>query len=54
MKKKVNTRWFGSAKWFWPGIFVAQFAEAGKNAQQSCVPTREECNKYDLTAAPCF
>ncbi len=54
MKKKVKTRWFGSAKWFWPGIFVARFAEAGKKAQRSCVPTREECNEYDLTAAPCF
>jgi len=30
------------------------FAEAGKKAQQSCSPAREECNKYDLTAAPCF
>jgi hypothetical protein len=32
MKKKVKTRWFGSAKWFWPGIFVAWFAEAGTKA----------------------
>jgi hypothetical protein len=24
-------------------------------AQHSCAaPAREECNKYDLTAAPCF
>jgi len=23
-------------------------------AQQSCAPAREECNKYDLTAPPCF
>ncbi len=23
-------------------------------AQQSCAPVREECNKYDLTTAPCF
>jgi hypothetical protein len=27
--RKVNTCWFGLAKWFWPNIF-AQFAEAGK------------------------
>jgi len=23
-------------------------------SQQSCAPAREECNKYDLTAASCF
>jgi len=23
-------------------------------AHHSCAPAREECNKYDLTAAPCF
>jgi len=22
--------------------------------QQNCAPTTEECNKYDLTADPCF
>jgi hypothetical protein len=22
--------------------------------QQSCPPSREECNEYDLTAAPCL
>jgi hypothetical protein len=25
-----------------------------KGAQQILIPAREECNKYDLTAAPCF
>ncbi len=25
-----------------------------EKAQQICSPGREECNKYDLTAAPCF
>jgi hypothetical protein len=43
---------FGSAKWLWPSIF-AQFAQAGKKAQQNLIPAREHCNKYDLTAAPC-
>jgi hypothetical protein len=32
----------------------AQFADAGKKEQQSCASAREECNKYDLTDAPCF
>jgi len=45
---------FGSAKWFWPSIF-AQFSQAGKKAQQNLIiPATEHCNKYDLTAAPCF
>jgi hypothetical protein len=25
-----------------------------KNRSKSCAPAREEYNKYDLTAAPCF
>jgi len=25
-----------------------------KGAQQILTPAREECNKYDLAAAPCF
>ncbi len=25
-----------------------------KGAQQILIPDREQCNKYDLTAAPCF
>ncbi len=25
-----------------------------KKAQQSLTPAKEECNKYDLTAIPCF
>jgi hypothetical protein len=40
-------------KWFWPSIF-AEFAQAGEKAQQNLIPAREQCNKYDLTAAPCF
>ncbi len=44
---------FGNAKWFWPNIF-AQFAPAGEKAQRNLISTREHCNKYDLTAAPCF
>ncbi len=27
-------------------------AEAGKRCKQSCIPAREECNKYDLTGVP--
>jgi len=31
-----------------------QLAEAGNKAQQKCVPATKECNRYDLTADPCF
>jgi hypothetical protein len=48
--RKVNICWFGLGKW----LFSCIFAEAGKKGQQSCAPAREECNKYDLIAAPCF
>jgi hypothetical protein len=51
--KKVNICRFGSGKWFFSSKF-AQFAEVGKNRSKSCAPAREEYNKYDLTAAPCF
>jgi hypothetical protein len=37
-----------------PTSCLTQFAEADKKAQQSCAPAREECNKYDLTAALYF
>jgi hypothetical protein len=42
-----------SGKWFWSCI-CGQFAAEAGNAEESCAPAREECNKYDLTAAPCF
>ncbi len=51
--KKVETCQFGSAKWFWPSNFCIVCWGQYK-AQQSLTPAREECNKYDLTAAPCF
>jgi len=38
---------------FGPSTF-AQFAEAGKRHRKALTPAREECNKYDLIAAPCF
>ncbi len=39
---------------FCPASF-ADFAESSKrHSKQTCAPAREECNKYDLTAAPCF
>jgi hypothetical protein len=38
--------------WFWPHISV-RFEKKGK-PKQSITHAREECNKYDLTAAPCF
>jgi hypothetical protein len=46
----LKTWWFGSAKSFWPSTFAVFW----KNAQHSCVLVGEDCNKYDLTAAPCF
>jgi hypothetical protein len=38
LKKKLKTCQFGSAKWFWPNIFLAEDAETGKKAQQSLTP----------------
>jgi hypothetical protein len=46
---KVKTCQFGSTT---PCIF-AQFVEAGKR-HSKLVYLLEECNKYDVTAAPCF
>jgi hypothetical protein len=40
-------------KWFC-SCMCALFAEACKRRKRGCAPTREECNKYDMTAAPCF
>jgi hypothetical protein len=51
--RKVNICRFGPGKSFFSCIF-AQFAEVGKNHSKSYAPAREEYNKYDLTAAPCF
>jgi len=46
--------WFGSRKWFFPLKF-AQFPKAGEKRSKAVnEPDREECNKYDLTGAPCF
>ncbi len=36
-RRKVETCWFGSAKWLWPSIFLWD-AEAGKKEQQSLTP----------------
>jgi hypothetical protein len=40
---------------FRPAGFATVLRLANKVAKQSLTPAREECNKYDLTAAaPCF
>jgi hypothetical protein len=33
---------------------VFSLLRAGKMAHKKCAPAREECNKCDPTAAPCF
>jgi hypothetical protein len=45
VREKSTYAGFGWGKWFFSSIFV-QFARP--------LPAREECNKYDLTASPCF
>jgi hypothetical protein len=37
-----------------PSNIFSQFAEAGKRHSKNLISAREECNKYDLTDAPCF
>jgi hypothetical protein len=40
---------------FSPTCFLSLLAEAGENRSKALnQPAREECNKCDLTAAPCF
>jgi hypothetical protein len=51
--RKVKTYWFGSTKCF----LVQRFCTVSGGLErtlQTLTPAREECNKYDLTAAPSF
>jgi hypothetical protein len=41
-------------KWFFPLQIFGQLGEADNKAQQKCAHATEECNRYDLTADPCF
>ncbi len=54
--RKVKPCRFSSAKLFCPCMF-AHLLRLGKGTAKlctCCAPAGEECNKYDLIAAPCF
>jgi hypothetical protein len=52
--KSDEVKWTYVRNCFSPVYFVCLLAEAGKKAQHSCAPAREECNKHDVTAALSF
>ncbi len=52
-EEQPNTCWFSSGKWFCSCMFCRGWLGWHK-PEQSCARAGEECNKYDLTATPCF
>ncbi len=51
-EEKSNPACLAQQNGFWPNILHGLLRLV--KAQQSLTPAREECNKYDLTDAPCF
>ncbi len=52
--KKVKTCRFGTGNQFFLLLHICTVCWGWWKAQQSSSPAREACNKYDLTAVPCF
>jgi hypothetical protein len=52
--RKAKICRFGSTKWYWPNVFHSLLRLVNGTVKPNTVPAREECNKYDRTAAPCF
>jgi hypothetical protein len=51
-EEKLTYAGVGQENSFSPAYLISVLRP--EKAQQICSPGREECNKYDLTAAPCF
>jgi hypothetical protein len=52
-EEQPNICWFSSGKWFCSCMFCRIWLGWHKR-KQSCARAGEKCNKYDLTATPCF
>jgi hypothetical protein len=51
--KKIQNMPVYSGKWFWLST-IADVAVSGKRVSSAVCTSKNECNKYDLTAAQCF
>jgi hypothetical protein len=54
MKKKSIYAGLAQENGFFPEGFLSLLKLVKSTGKESCAPVREECNKYDLPAAPWF